>query len=654
MSESHSQEPVRKKTSVVSVLITILASALTLGSVAWAADVYRLLGLQIYNEQFLAAMLTIALVLAFLKLPFIKGKPKGHVPVYDVIACLLSASAGIYLTIQYPNLVDIILLRPPAAVALGCIIVVLTLEALRRATGPVLPLIAALFIVYGLFGNHLPGQLSARVQDWQRLSAYLAIDVNGILGTPLVVATTIVISFILFGNLLMTTGGSDFFTTAALAAMGRFRGGAAKIAVVGSALFGMISGSAVANVAAVGVVTIPLIKKAGYKPHQAGGIEAVGSTGGQLMPPVMGAAAFLMAEFLQIPYSRVCYVAIVPALLYYFGLFCQADLEAGKAGIKGLPPSEIPPARNILAGWQFVVAFVVLIVCLFNLNLQAETAALYASVTLIIFSVIFGYKGKRPTVMQLLKVIPMTGNGMLELLLTCAGAGIIIGCINVTGIGFGLSLALVQVAGGHLITLLVLSAIVAVILGMGLPTIGVYVLLVNLVAPALVKFGVLPIAAHLFVMYFGMMSMITPPVAFAAYAAAAIAKADFWRTGLEAVRFGWTAFVVPFLFVAAPDLIMIGKKTDVVHAVATAFLGIWIATIGIVGYFLRPVSVPLRVVYFIFGVFSLMPAATFHGAIYTEVIGVLGGLFLIGREIIVARKMRKHAAPTPVVATASE
>jgi TRAP transporter 4TM/12TM fusion protein len=637
----------------VGLLSKILGSLLTLGSLAWAADVYRLVGLQLYNEQFLAAMLTITLALAYLKLPAKEKAPRHHVPWYDVLACLLAVGAGSYLVVQYPKLVDIILLRPTDAVVVGCVMVILTLEALRRATGPVLPLIGALFILYGLYGNHLPGQLAGRVQDWQRLSAYLAIDVNGILGTPMVVATTIVIAFILFGNLLMATGGSDFFTTAALVAMGRYRGGAAKIAVVGSALFGMISGSAVANVAAVGVVTIPLIKRAGYKAYQAGAIEAVGSTGGQLMPPVMGAAAFLMAEFLQIPYSRVCIVAIVPALLYYFGLFAQADLEAGRAGITRLPESEIPKARTVLAGWHFVVAFAVLIVCLFSYNLQAETAALYASLALIICTSLFGYKGKRPTLRQILAVIPQTGNGMVELLLTCAGAGIIIGCINVSGIGFGLSLALVQVGGGHLWVLLLLSAAVAILLGMGLPTIGVYVLLVNLVAPALVKFGVLPIAAHLFVMYFGMLSMITPPVAFAAYAAAAIAKADFWRTGLEAVRFGWTAFVVPFLFVTAPDLILIGKTGNIVQAVFTAFFGIWVATIGIVGYFLRPVSKPMRVVFFVLGVLALIPANSFRGGFWTDVIGVVGGIILVAREIIISRKQRRKDTPVSAVAVAA-
>ncbi len=625
----------------VRVVSTILASAITVGSLAWAADAYRLIGLQLYNEQFLASMLTITLALAYLHLPAKKGAPRGRVPWYDVVACVMVAAAGSYLVVQYPRLVDIILLRPTDAVAISCVLVLLTLEALRRATGPVLVIIAILFILYGLFGNMLPGTMAGRVQDWQRLSSYLAIDVNGILGTPLTVATTIVIAFIFFGNLLMATGGSEFFTNSALVAMGRYRGGAAKIAVVGSALFGMISGSAVANVAAVGVVTIPLIKRAGYKDHQAGAIEAVGSTGGQLMPPVMGASAFLMAEFLQIPYAKVCLAAIVPALLYYFGLFSQADLEAGRAGITRLPAAEIPKARTVLSGWHFILAFAVLILCLFRYNMQAESAALYASLALIACTCIFGFRGKRPTLRTLLSTIPQTGMGMLDLLLTCAGAGIIIGIINVSGIGFGLSLALVTIGGGHLIVLLLLSAVVAILLGMGLPTVGVYVLLVNLVAPALIQFGVLPIAAHLFVMYFGMLSMITPPVAFAAYAAAAIAGSDFWRTGLEAVRFGWTAFVVPFLFVAAPNLIMIGQTKDIVEAVITAFFGIWIATIGIVGYFLRPVSWPMRAAFFALGVLALIPAHASSFGIWTDIVGVTGGAILVVREIIIVRKQRR-------------
>ena len=626
---------------IVEGIISILAVALVLGSLGWAANVYTLIGLQIYNEQFIATMLAIALALAFLRLPARRDAPRTHVPWYDLLASAVVFGAGMYLAIQYPKLVDLVLLRPPDAVAVGCIIIVLGLEALRRATGNILIVIVGLFVLYGLFGNVMPGQLAGRAQDWRRLAAYLAFDVNGILGTPLLVATTIVVSFIFFGNLLAVTGGSQFFTEAALVGMGRFRGGAAKIAVVASALFGSISGSAVANVVATGVVTIPLIKKSGYPGYKAGAIEAVSSTGGQLMPPVMGAAAFLMAEFLQISYGQVVLAALVPSILYYAALFIQADLEAAKAGITRVPEEDIPPARSVLAGWHFVLPFVVLLVTLFKYNLQPETAVLLSSGSLLFFSFVFGYRGKRPPIRPVLASLRGTGLAVLDIIAICLAAGMVIGVLGISGLGFNLTMLLVRVGGGHLLLLLLLSAAVCIVLGMGLPTVGVYVLLAALVAPALVEVGVNPIAAHLYVMYFGMMSMITPPVAIAAYAAAALAQADPVRTGFEAVRFGWSAYIVPFLFVVSPTLILIGDPGSVALAVTTAIMGVWIASIGVVGYFTRTLSAPMRAVFFAAGVLALIPASAFPGAAYTDIVGVAVGAILIVREVVAARRLRR-------------
>ncbi|MBE0598683.1 MAG: TRAP transporter fused permease subunit [Desulfuromonadales bacterium] len=644
MIDSKQPETVSGGQRVTRILVTLLASVLTLGAVAWGADLYRRIGLEIYNEQFLAVMLTIALSLAFLNLPARKGAPRGRVAWYDLVAAVAVWVAGGYLAIHYPNLVDLILLRPPDAVAVGCVLILLTLEALRRSIGKVLVIIVSVFLLYGLFGNLVPGQLAGRAQDWQRLAAYLSFDVNGMLGTPLFVAATVVIAFILFGSLLTLTGGSDFFTELALITMGRFRGGSAKIAVVASGFFGSISGSAVANVAATGIITIPMIKRAGYPGHHAGAIEAVASTGGQLMPPVMGASAFLMAEFLQIPYGKVVMAALIPALLYYAALFIQVDLEAGKAGITRVPAKEIPRLRAVLSGWHFILPFVVLVGGLFYLRLQAEAAALLACATLLGGAFIFGYKGKRPALGAVLQSLRTTGLSMVELILICAGAGMVIGVIAVSGIGFGLSLALVRLGGGYLPLLLLLSAAVCIVLGMGLPTVGVYVLLAALVAPALVEVGVVPIAAHLFVMYFGMMSMITPPVALAAYAAAGIAGADFWKTTVAAMRIGWAAFVLPFLFVAAPCLILIGEPKSIALAVTTAFLGIWFVSIGLVGYFQRTLSTPLRVAFAVAGVLALIPAKAFPWAVWTDVLGAVVGLVLIANEILITRRPQRQAA----------
>ncbi|MCX8022330.1 MAG: TRAP transporter fused permease subunit [Syntrophorhabdaceae bacterium] len=628
---------------IVNTIMKICGILLTLGSIGWAVDIYSIMGLKIYNEQFIACMLALAMALAFLHFPPKGDKKRTHIPWYDKVAAALSFGACLYLAIRYPVLVDLVLLKPPEAVIIGVLVILLGLEALRRATGNVLLTIVILFILYALFGDIFPGQLAGRPQEWQKLAAYLAFDVNAMLGTPLRVATTIVITFVLFGNLLSVTGGSSFFTEAALITMGRFRGGSAKIAVVASMLFGSISGSAVANVVATGVVTIPMIKKSGYPAYKAGAIEAVASTGGQLMPPVMGAAAFLMAEFLQIPYSKVALAALVPSILYYAALFIEADLEAAKAGITRVPKEMIPSARTVLGGLHFLTCFVVLLLALFYYNLQPETAVLLSCVTILVFSYAFGYKGKRPDIVKILASFYETGISVIEIMVICLAAGLVIGMLSVSGLGFNLTMLLVWIGGNNLFLLLLLSAVVCIILGMGMPTIGVYVLLAALVAPAMIKIGINPIAAHLYVMYYGMMSMITPPVAIAAYAAASLAQADAMRTGWEAVRFGWSAFIVPFLFVCSPTLILIGNPISVLFAVVTAGLGIWFASIGMVGYFLRNISIPRRILFFIMGILALIPAEAFKGAVYTDIVGVLGGASLIIWEFIVTKAKRKPA-----------
>ena len=620
----------------------ILASLLTLGAVAWAVGIYQILDLSIYNEQFAAAMLAAALALAYVHLPARRGAARRRVPWYDWIAVIASLGAAGYLTLRYAAIVDIILLRPADAVAAGVIIIVLLMESLRRATGNVLPVIVIIFIVYALFAGLVPGQLQGRSTDWQKLAAYLTVDINGMLGVPLKIGTTIVITFILFGNLLTVTGASNWFTEIALTAMGRFRGGSAKIAVLASALFGSISGSAVANVVATGVVTIPMIKRSGYASHQAAAIEAVASTGGQLMPPVMGASAFLMAEFLQIPYSEVVLAALVPALLYYLALFIQTDLDAARAGITRVDPSEIPPLRSVLPGLHFLLPFVVLIVALFTYNVAPELAALWSALALIVLALAFGYRGRRPRLSALLDTVRETGIAVIEIILITAAAGLVIGVLGISGLGFNMTLALVTIGGGNLYLLLVLSALVCIILGMGLPTVGVYVLLAALVAPALVEVGVLPIAAHLYVMYFGMMSMITPPVAIAAYAAAGLAGADPIRTGLESVRLGWSAYIVPLLFVLSPTLILRGPADSVAIAVVTASLGIWLVSIAVVGYFMRPVPAFRRLLFATAGLLALIPAGAFPGAEITDVAGAALGAALIAYEIWSTRLSRRR------------
>ena len=618
---------------------TMLAAAITIIASAWALGLQVTFGIGLYPQQFVAVILALALPLAFLTLPARNGTEREVVPWYDALAAALALIAALYIAIRFPDVVNLIFSRPASAWLPGAVVIVLMLEALRRSTGRTLVIIVVIFLLYAMFGDIVPGRLAGRPQDWQKLAGYMAYDSNGILGTPLVVAATIVLTFILFGNLLMETGGSKFFTDASLILMGRYRGGSMKIAVVSSALFGAISGSAVANVVAQGVITIPMIKRDGYPAHKAAAIEAVSSTGGQLMPPVMGAAAFLMAELLQIPYSDVAIAAIVPSLLFYGALLVQADLEAARLGIARTPPEEIPPARTVWSGMHFCLSFGVLIYTMFWMNWQPERSGLAACAVVAVMGLIFGYDGIKATPSALWRAVVATGEMVVELVVISAAAGIVIGVLNVTGLSFNLTYALVQIGAGSAILLLTLSALVSIVLGMGLPTLGVYALLAALVAPALVELGFLPIAAHMFVLFFGMMSMVTPPVALAAFAAASIAKAPPMKTGWAAVVFGWPAFIVPFLFVYSPSLILIGDPVEIVRAVVTAMLGVWLVSAGLAGYFMSRLSLLMRGLFVLAGLAALLPAGAFPEAVYIEVPGVMLGIALMALEVTRMRRL---------------
>lgn len=614
-----------------------LAALLTLLAVGWALSFQRQIGLDLYPQQFFAAMLAITLALAFLTLPRRRGSARTSVPWYDALLALISFGAVGFVAVRYPDLVLMIFSRPPELWIPSVIIVLLTLEALRRASGWALVIIIAVFLLYALFGDQFPGRLQGRAQNWQLLAGYVAVDSNGILGLPMSVATTIVVAFIFFGVLLGITGGTTFFTDAAMIGMGRFRGGSMKIAVLASGLFGSISGSAVANVVGTGVVTIPMIKKDGYPAHKAAAIEAVASTGGQLMPPVMGASAFLMAEFLAVSYSSIVLAALLPAVLYYIALFIQADLEAAKLGIKAVPKDKIPAAGKVLGGLHFVVAFGVLIYLLFWERYQPERAALWAAMFLVITALAIGYGGVRPTIRSVIGALSKTGHSVVEILLISAASGFVIGVLNITGLSFNLTYLLVQVGGSSLIALLALSAIVCIILGMGLPTLGVYVLLAALVAPALIQLGVEPIAAHLYVLYFGMMSMITPPIALAAFAAASIARAPSMATGWAAMRFGWLAYLIPVLFVFSPSLILVGTPHAIGGAIVTAIIGVWLVSAALAGYFSGPLSPLTRLAFAAAGLLALIPADAFAGAIYSDVAGIVCGVGLMARDMFGAR-----------------
>jgi TRAP transporter 4TM/12TM fusion protein len=614
---------------------------ITLGTIGllWASGIAVDLGIEIIAEQVMVLVLGISFSIIFLNVP-VHPRYTGTLPWFDAIAALIGLGIGLYMFYRYPVLLENVAYMPVEGTTVGVILVVLTTEALRRTAGWGLCAVLLTFFAYSFLADIVPGQLQGRAMAPGTFFSFLGIDTTGILGIPLTIITTVVIIFIFLGQVLLHSGGSEFFTDVAAAIMGRSRGGSAKIAVVASGLFGSISGSAVSNVASTGVITIPLMRQGGYSRPIAGAIEAVASTGGQIMPPIMGAAAFLMAELLEIRYQEVILAAILPALLYYIAVFLQADLEAGKTGIKPVPEDQIPPIVRVLKeGWYFIVPFAVLITALFSWNSPPETAALFGAGSIVVLGTILSYKGKRLNLQILIFCLRKTGEMSVDILVIGATAGMIIGILDATGLSFGLTFLLVQVGEGNLFLLLGLTAVICIILGMGMPTTAIYFLLAVLATPPLVKLGVEPIAAHLFVLYFGLMSMITPPVALAAFTAAKLAETSPMGCAIAACRFGWPAFVVPFLFVIAPNLIMIGEPVDIAIVFVTAIAGIWFASAGLTGYFTMRLNLIQRAGYIFGGLSLLLPSQAFNGAYIVE---IAGGV--ICTTILIMERASKKAA----------
>jgi TRAP transporter 4TM/12TM fusion protein len=624
----------------VRVLRPILAAAIAFGALLWAADAYRLVGILFIPEQFLAATFGTALALVFLNYSATGGE-RGALPWYDATLALTGFVTGWYVAFDFHDLSIRLFEAPLKGVITATIFFLLTIEGLRRTVGAPLVVILIFFMGYALVGHLVPGDLQTRKVQLDRMMVYLGIDTSGLFGLIMLVGVVVVIPFLFFGQLLHSSGGAGFFNDLALGLMGRFRGGAAKISIVASSLFGTISGVVVSNILATGVVTIPLMKKTGFKPEQAAAVEATASNGGQLMPPVMGAVAFVMADFLERPYSEIVIAALVPSILYYVSLFIQADLEAGKMGIKRVPQAEIPALGPVLkSGIIFALPFAVLIYLLFWANREAEYAALVASFVVAAIGIVFGYKGTRMNWRALWDALVQTGISSLDILMIAAAAGFITGILQATGLSFALTLLLVKLGGGNLVLLLIIAALLCIVLGMGMPTIGVYVLLAVLVAPSLVELGFSKLAAHMFILYLGMMSMITPPVAIAGYFAASLAKAEPMRTCFIAMRFGWTAYIVPFLFMFSPALLILESPsaTDTIIACMTAIAGVWLISIGMVGYLFRPLNGWLRGGFLLAGAGLLLPDQIAWWAAGTDLAGGALGVLLLGNEFFQRRR----------------
>ena len=598
--------------------------------------------------------LAFVLPLAFVLFPVNSKAPKDRVPFYDWVLAVLAAAPGVYSMVNYTAITERIQQIDPlttAQLVLGSLLVILLLEGTRRIVGLPLSLIAALFAVYMLYGYKLPGLLQGFPFSYPEIIEQLYLTDEGIFSSPLGVSATYVMIFLIFGAFLEKSGAGDWFMSVAQAFTGTTPGGPAQIAVLSSCLFGSISGSAVANVYGTGTFTIPLMMKIGYEPFFAGAVEAVASSGGQIMPPIMGAGAFLMASFLGIQYREVMIAAIFPALLYYGALFLMVRLRALKTGLKGLNPEDLPTKHDVLSRFYMVAPIVGLIAFLLIGYTPMRAALLGIGLVSLGLGTLITLKpeilaGVKPGMQfviigaymllaswfnpgmntrEFIDAIEQGAQGIPLVCVACATAGIVLGAVSLTGIGGKLVGFVISFAGDAPLLALVLVMLIATLLGMGLPTTGAYILAAALGAPILVKLGFPPIAAHMFVFYYAIISNITPPVALAAYAASSIADSNPNRTGFQAMQLGFLAYVVPFAFCYDPGLLMQGSWVQICWAVLSgvgavfAFAGMWM------GYLVKPMNLVMRLLLCVSGVLCLTvwPASTIAGLVILVAVYVL-------------------------------
>ena len=551
----------------------------------------------------------------FFSYPLKTGTKKGSITTLDIVLASLSVAAIVYLLYDYEALITRNSLPSDLDLVMGGIMILLILEATRRAVGWVLVIVAVVFLIYTAFGEHMPGVFAHRPYPISRIISYQYMTIEGMFGVPLGVCATFISLFVIYAAFLEKSGGGKVFMDLAFGLTGWTSGGPAKAAIIGSTFFGTMSGSAIANVVSTGTFTIPLMKKTGFEKNFAGAVEAVASTGGMIMPPMMGAAAFIMAEYLSTPYIKICMYALFPALLYYFAVFVMVHLTAKRMGMTGLKREELPKIGEALkAGWHLIISVVVLVVLL-ALGFSPMMAALYCVILLLICATL--RRSTRMSPRQIYDALGSAAKGMCTVSAACACAGIVIGTVTLSGVGFQVSDFITESSGGHLFVALFFTAVVSLIMGMGLPVTACYLLLAILGAPALEIMGAPLAAAHLFVLYYGILSAITPPVALAAYAAAGVSGGDPMRVGYTACKLGVVAFVIPFIFVYEPALLLIGEWKYVLMAVITATIATTLLGVALMGFLYRPIGYVPRIIFFISGLTLMFPG------LKTDTIGFL-------------------------------
>lgn len=525
-----------------------------------------------------AGILVFSLVPGWEKVP--KNRP--HLMDYLLMAALILPV--VYLAFEFDTWIYRVGVTPTLLDTVFSLLFILgVLEMARRTTGLTLTIISVLFIFYGYFGPYMPGILQHKGYSWPRILTYL-FSLDGILSIPVFASAHYIFLFILFGAFLDASGAGRFFVDFARSIAGGRRGGPAKVSIVSSAMIGTASGSSVANVVVDGVFNIPLMKASGFKPTVAGAIEAMNSAGGQIVPPVMGAGAFLMAEILGIPYSKVALAAIIPAALYYSAAYWMIDFYSARMGLLGIAKHELPSFKKLLKEKGYLlVPLLVLLYSLMVLQLSPFRSALWA--TLVLIGLSWFKKETRLDLRKILKTLSLGPRSAMEIAATCAAAGIIVGIISQTGLGMKFAMIIITYSKGNLFIALVLTMIIAIVLGMGMPTTAAYAISASVLPPALIKLGVHPIGAHLFIFYFACLSPLTPPLAVASYAAAAIANARVWEVAWLSMKFAIAGFIVPYMFAYGPPLILEGKAWDILFAVITGLLGTMTLSAAVQGWF---------------------------------------------------------------------
>jgi TRAP transporter 4TM/12TM fusion protein len=552
-----------------------------------------------------ATHLLFVLVLGFLMYPVTKKSRKDRIAFFDWFLAAAGVIVTSYILFNYETLVRRGGMPTSLDMVLGIITIVLVLEITRRSIGPELPIIAIVFIAYTFLGKYIPGILGHRGYSYARVINQLYMTTEGIFGTPLGVSATFVFMFILFGSFLEITGVGQFFIDVAFAAAGHKKGGPAKAAVLASGFMGSISGSSIANTVTTGAFTIPLMKKVGYHPNFAGAVEAAASTGGQILPPVMGAAAFIMSEFTNIPYIKIIASAFIPALLYYLGVMIMVHLQASKRGLMGIPKEELPEFKGtFLRGFHLLLPLIGVLLFLIR---YSPLRAAFLSI-LVALGACMLRKHTRIKAGAVLHALEDGAKKAIGVAAACACAGIIVGVVTLTGLGLTFANLIISLAGGLLLPTLFLTMIASIILGMGLPTTAKYIVLATMAAPALVQLGVPLIAAHLFILYFGVIADVTPPVALAAYAGAGIAGGDSFKTGVQALKLASAGFLIPFIFAMSPELLLINVTViQAIVAVVTACVGIVAFASAVQGYFLSPTKIYERVLFLAAALMLIIP-----------------------------------------------